>query len=684
MNAYTYQALEGPEYIRLIVLHPALSKATPLRIDFVSSKLEDVEGNYDAVSYTWGEPVLTFPLHVGEDGTHVLVTENLDRALRYLRYESRERLLWADAACINQENNQEKATQLPFMVQIFRGARKVMACLDPGGDTTVEQKGMRVLDRISRLSMTRSERTHIDFSAVLQFLNLRWFNRLWIVQEVVFNVEVCLICGEMELPFSRLVSALTVMKPQGSWHEPGNKEKLEAIAEIGRLWNSYSLFRKASTEIFFPFVQTAQILRLLRKFELYECTDPRDRIYALCSMASNVKIIRDLRETDGSHLEYLSTSDRIRIDIDYSLDVRETYEAFALAHLMNTTDAHLIWMAVLRRQHSPQPINWPSWVPDWRVPPRRLPDPLTPEEAHGNHLRLEAQLDFLDYDSSGYNFCKIATGILRISISVMRPMLDGKERQFYTVNFKVSKETEGPQISFESQLLQLYQMLRRSETVQGPHRLPIDSASTPQKLNATNFPNLLVSMIMMYASPNKSYGFHSFQALCSELERYLSRMSIEPNLQDNSEPSSDDIRGFIEELAQALGDRITLFCFHDPCTGVNSVGYGNVVLEPGDLLLPFSRPRILERSGPRIDHVLIVRPVYTMEALDGGKQIYKLVGDAYIFDPTAVLMKMEYKVQRESRQYHRPSRISRRQREREEALLSSLGCQKFDQVVYLA
>jgi hypothetical protein len=540
-----------------------------------------------------------------------------------------------------------------------------MACLDPGGDTTVEQKGMHVLDRISRRSMTRSERTHIDFSAVLQFLNLRWFNRLWIVQEVVFNVEVCLICGEMELPFSRLVSALTVMKPQGSWHEPGNKEKLEAIAEIGRLWNFYSLFRKASTERVFSIKETPQILHLLRKFELYECTDPRDRIYALCSMANNVKFIRYSRETDGAYLEYLSISDRIRIDIDYSLDVRETYEAFALAHLMNTTDAHLIWMAVLRRQHSPQPINWPSWVPDWRVPPRRL------------------QLESYDYDSSGYNFRKIATGILRISISVMRPMLDGKERQFYTVNFKVSKETEGPQISFGSQLLHLYQMLRRSETVQGPHQLSIDSASTPQKLNATNFPNLLVSMIMMYASPNKSYGFHSFKAMCSELEQYLSRMSIEPNLRDSSEPSSDDIRGFIEELAQALSDRMTLFCFHDPCTGVNSVGYGNVVLEPDDLLLPFNRPRILEDSGPTTDHVLIVRPVYTMEALDGEKQIYKLVGDAYIFDPTTVLMKMEYKVQREARRCRRSFSI-RSQREREEALLSSFGCQKFDQVVYLA
>ena len=163
-------------------------------------------------------------------------------------------------------------------------------------------------------------------------------------------------------------------------------------------------------------------------------------------------------------------------------------------------------------------------------------------------------------------------------------------------------------------------------------------------------------------------------------------MSIEPNLRDSSEPSSDDIRGSIEELAQALGNRSTLFCFSDPSTGVNSVGYGSVALELGDLLLPLrSRLRILSSTYPTADHVLILRPVYTIRALDGEKQIYKLVGGAYIFDPTAVLMSMEDKVQRQARRAALPLRPSEeKQREKEEALFSLLGCQKSDQVVYLS
>ncbi|CAN9422913.1 unnamed protein product [Alternaria alternata] len=189
MSTHVYKALEGFNYIRLIVLHPASSDDAPLKISFQSSTLEDFEGRYDAISYTWGEPILSFALHV-DDGTQVCVTRNLDKALRYLRYNERERLLWADAACINQNDNDEKAIQIPLMVQIFRGARKVMAWLDPGGDTTVEQKGMRLLDRLSRLSKTKAGKSYDDLSTVLKFLNLPWFNRLWIVQEVVFNLEV--------------------------------------------------------------------------------------------------------------------------------------------------------------------------------------------------------------------------------------------------------------------------------------------------------------------------------------------------------------------------------------------------------------------------------------------------------------------------------------------------------------
>jgi len=52
VRRHVYEALEGPEHIRLITLHPALSNDAPLKINFFLSRLDDVVGHYDAISYT--------------------------------------------------------------------------------------------------------------------------------------------------------------------------------------------------------------------------------------------------------------------------------------------------------------------------------------------------------------------------------------------------------------------------------------------------------------------------------------------------------------------------------------------------------------------------------------------------------------------------------------------------------
>ena len=121
---------------------------------------------------------------------------------------------------------------------------------------------------------------------------------------------------------------------------------------------------------------------------------------------------------------------------------------------------------------------------------------------------------------------------------------------------------------------------------------------------------------------------------------------------------------------------------------MNSVGYGNVALELGDLLLPLhSRLYRMYRGDLTAKHVLMLRPVYTMDTLNGEKQVYRLVGDARIFDPTEVLMSIEYERQYEALLAKKDSKFGkflREMRKDPKALLSSLECQTFNQVVYLA
>jgi hypothetical protein len=643
VRRHVYEALQGPEHIRLIALHPALSKDAPLKINFFSSILNDVVGLYDAISYTWGQPILTFALHV-DDGTQVYVTENLDRALRRLRHTDRDRLLWADAASINQHDNKEKAVQIPLMVQIFRDARRVMAWLDPGGDTTAEQEGMRVMDRLSRDTSIREETLQADYSDVFRFLDLPWFKRLWIVQEVVFSLEICLICGETELPFPRFIAALSIMGDDiiKNVIEPnaGDKASWRAIATIKDLWNTHSLFSGKYNHSDNPI----RIWHLVDTFGLYGCTDPRDRIFALYSMATDVRPTqRRLSEKPPQTGDDSSSSsgfvlyhyNPVYMDIDYSLDAMETYKTFTRAVVRaNGSNGVPILAALLCRQYSPRPVSWPSWVPDWQVVPRRRAFvPMGPD----------IPVDFGLHPTN--------SGIVRMNVSIDRhPMIEWDD-DHYVIIAKTSRRANNCGTSFLSQLLQLYVLLQKTAPRETEYTWELETLSSPVLLAH------ILRHLVSVCGEEPSYWnelFHLFNTsdedsgsedIFSELTQYFAKMTTVSDADNsvyNTTSSSAPTRDLIDRLERILGDAVDLFCFYHQGLGKNSVGYGNVALEPGDYILPISSLSHIQLSYWKLTKVLILRKTYPMEEADGEERIYRLVGSGYVYDPFFLLMQDSY------------------------------------------
>jgi hypothetical protein len=165
------------------------------------------------------------------------------------------------------------------------------------------------------------------------------------VQRVVFSLDICLICGKTELSFSRLVAALSDLDGPVPLDDPGDKAKIEAIVEIGRLWNRHSLFGPRPSDAESRGVplaviernrrtKTTNIIGLVEKFRLYKCTDPQDRLFALFSIATNIRPVKHSIQTDqlSEINNYIPARGRfiISININYSLDIRRTYETFAL------------------------------------------------------------------------------------------------------------------------------------------------------------------------------------------------------------------------------------------------------------------------------------------------------------------------------------------------------------------
>lgn len=101
-----YKTLEKGEF-RLLRLQPAESIDAPLHIQIFEVNFDSDLPEYEALTYVWGDAWGEFPVWIDsdkEEGESLNLTVNLDAALRHIRYRDRNRVLWVDAICINQQD----------------------------------------------------------------------------------------------------------------------------------------------------------------------------------------------------------------------------------------------------------------------------------------------------------------------------------------------------------------------------------------------------------------------------------------------------------------------------------------------------------------------------------------------------------------------------------------------------
>ena len=108
---------------------------------------------YEALSYTWRAPELTASILC--NGHSLMITPNLAEALRHLRLPSSTRYVWADALCVNQYDEVEKARQITNLFAIFQKATRVIVWL---GDAIVcTGVGLEFLNECKERNFDRRE-----------------------------------------------------------------------------------------------------------------------------------------------------------------------------------------------------------------------------------------------------------------------------------------------------------------------------------------------------------------------------------------------------------------------------------------------------------------------------------------------------------------------------------------------
>ncbi|OTB05567.1 hypothetical protein M426DRAFT_319829 [Hypoxylon sp. CI-4A] len=130
---YHYQPMKEDGHIRMLSLDPG-KPGGPLRGKLETVSIDSV-GKYEAVSYVWadpGPPDCDWEIHLHDNGIDHLLklkTGSIYAALHRLRLATRERRVWVDQICINQDNLEERSRQVRFMNEIFRNAEHVLVWL---------------------------------------------------------------------------------------------------------------------------------------------------------------------------------------------------------------------------------------------------------------------------------------------------------------------------------------------------------------------------------------------------------------------------------------------------------------------------------------------------------------------------------------------------------------------------
>ncbi|KAB8223188.1 heterokaryon incompatibility protein-domain-containing protein [Aspergillus novoparasiticus] len=203
MNPFRYSPLPTqPGSIRLLCLKPSIHKDAQIECELYYYHLEVREDermishSYEALSYLWGDRSVEHSIIV--NGHTFRVWENLHAALVQLRNHRWNRILWIDALCINQADDEEKSRQIPFMRQIYARANGVVVWLGVEGEGSSQAYGC--IQFAAAQSTTSWVGIQMSLSkqqqdACMALLRREWFERIWVLQEVGMARDIQIMCG---------------------------------------------------------------------------------------------------------------------------------------------------------------------------------------------------------------------------------------------------------------------------------------------------------------------------------------------------------------------------------------------------------------------------------------------------------------------------------------------------------
>ncbi|KAF4448985.1 HET-domain-containing protein [Fusarium austroafricanum] len=297
--------------------------------EFACKRRQYSSTEYDALSYTWGDQTKIGVIIV--NGKRLGIAQNLNTALLRLRHRTEARRLWIDAICIDQTNVIERNHQVGMMQRVFSAASSVIVWLGDPEHNEAFTLDM-ILDHNNSLKGRKSIFSYDEkaLDGVRSLFRKPWWRRIWIVQEVVAARVLVVLLGRTTFPWIFLRELCTTVR-----QEEFTKHSLAAVlGQCGyQKFTALDSLRRSRAK---------PLVRLLQSTQDYQATDPRDKLYALLGMASDI-----------------SAEDFVP---DYSKPVRQVFEELIAFMAVHRKNLDLICLGHFNDQTQASP----SWLPCWQ------------------------------------------------------------------------------------------------------------------------------------------------------------------------------------------------------------------------------------------------------------------------------------------------------------------------------
>ncbi|GIZ46603.1 hypothetical protein CKM354_000972300 [Cercospora kikuchii] len=387
--------------IRTLLLQPGLT-GQPLSGSLQLARLgtsANTEQDYEALSYVCGPPVYDHTINLPEGPLQI--TANLHSALDSLRLQNEVRTLWCDAICIDQTSDDERATQVAMMGQIYKSARRVLAWLglaEPGDalafatiaarrELSKRRKGSNAeyANVIPEwlVSHPYCECCKMAFSLpeapategllrVIDILKRAYFSRIWTIQEPASGQVVEVFCSPHHASwedFEYTVRHAHLLGDRQADESEGEPLLMSEVRDFKTGVEDFRILDTYRSEESRNSLVPSRLLEAIVGFSTRQCYDPRDRIYAIRGIEG--------MEAAGELLP------------NYSISILELYREVALRCVLGSRDQEeyspnisLVLALSGTESADVNKLGWPSWTP------------------HFHHLTERSRIKAFDYSST--------------------------------------------------------------------------------------------------------------------------------------------------------------------------------------------------------------------------------------------------------------------------------------------